>query len=97
MPVVADELDAAQAGGLWQLDAALEAAAQSPQLKGILAVEHDELVSLDYQSDPHSSIVDADTTKVIDGNLIQLLSWYDNEWGYSMRVTELALRIGELL
>lgn len=66
-------------------------------LKGILAVEEGLLVSSDYLSDPHSSTVDLDSTNVIDGSMAQLLAWYDNEWGYAMRVTEMTLQIGKLL
>lgn len=66
-------------------------------LKDILAVEEGLLVSSDYVGDPHSSTVDLDSTMVIDGTLVQILAWYDNEWGYGMRVTELALAIGKLL
>lgn len=54
-----------------------------------LRVSEDQCVSIDFQTDPHSSIVDAGFTKVVDGNTVQMLSWYDNEWGYAMRVTEL--------
>jgi len=66
-------------------------------LKDILAVEEGLLVSSDYVTDPHSSTVDLDSTNVIDGTLVQILAWYDNEWGYGMRVTELAHAIGKLL
>ncbi len=75
----------------------LEAAAQTPPLKNILSVSHEQCVSIDFQTDPHSSIVDAPSTKVVDGNAVQLLSWYDNEWGYAMRVTEMALRVGGMI
>jgi len=71
--------------------------ASEGDLKGILAVEEGLLVSSDYLSDPHSSTVDLDSTNVIDGTLVQILSWYDNEWGYAMRVTEMALEISKLL
>ncbi|MDD5041453.1 MAG: type I glyceraldehyde-3-phosphate dehydrogenase [Candidatus Peribacteraceae bacterium] len=74
----------------------LREAAQG-DLTGILAVEEGLLVSSDYLTDPHSSTVDLDSTNVIDGTLVQLLAWYDNEWGYSMRVTELVVSIGKLL
>lgn len=67
------------------------------ELKGILAVEEGLLVSSDYVTDPHSSTVDLDSTNVIDGTLVQILAWYDNEWGYGMRVTELVSQIGSLL
>ena len=76
--------------------AKLTAAANTPTLKEILSIEHQELVSIDFQTDPHSSIVDASFTKVIDGNALQLLAWYDNEWGYAMRVTELAMKMTKL-
>ncbi len=75
----------------------LEAAAKAPAMQGVLAVSHEQCVSIDFQTDPHSSIVDAPSTKVVDGKAVQLLSWYDNEWGYAMRVTEMALKVGSLL
>lgn len=65
-------------------------------LKGILAVEKGLLVSSDYISDPHSSTVDLESTVVVDGRMVQILAWYDNEWGYGMRVTEMAAQIGKL-
>lgn len=77
--------------------AKLEEAAASETLREILSVSTDQLVSIDYQTDPHSSIVDETFTKVIDGNALQLLSWYDNEWGYAMRVTEMVLKMGSLM
>jgi glyceraldehyde 3-phosphate dehydrogenase len=58
-------------------------------LKGILAYSTDELVSIDFKRNPHSSIVDAAYTKVMDGDFVKLLSWYDNEWGYSSRCVDL--------
>ncbi len=74
----------------------LEEAAKTKQLKDILSVSHEQCVSIDFQTDPHSSIVDAPSTKVVDGNAVQLLSWYDNEWGYAMRVTEMTVKMGNL-
>ena len=71
--------------------------ASEGELKGILGVEEGLLVSSDYISDPHSSTVDLDSTAVIDGTLVQILAWYDNEWGYGMRVTELVAAIGKML
>lgn len=68
-------------------------AAEGP-LKGILAYETDELVSIDMNGNPHSSIFDAPLTKVQDGNLVKVLSWYDNESGFSNRMLELAQRFG---
>lgn len=58
-------------------------------LKGILAYEETPLVSCDYKSNDHSSIVDAPLTKVIGDNMLKVVSWYDNEWGYSMRIVDL--------
>ena len=70
------------------LNAAFDAAAEGP-LKGILAVSTEELVSIDFKGNAHSSIVDAPYTKVMDGDFVKVLSWYDNEWGYSNRCVDL--------
>jgi glyceraldehyde 3-phosphate dehydrogenase len=64
-------------------------------LKGILAVSHAELVSSDFRGNPHSSIVDAPFTKVVDGDAVKVLSWYDNEWAFSCRVIDLIHRIAD--
>jgi len=58
-------------------------------LKGYLGYETEELVSMDYRGDPRSSIVDAPMTRVVAGNCVKVISWYDNEWGYSCRVRDL--------
>jgi glyceraldehyde 3-phosphate dehydrogenase len=58
-------------------------------LKGILQMSTEELVSIDFKGNPHSSIVDAPYTKVMDGDFVKVLSWYDNEWGYSSRCVDL--------
>lgn len=79
-----------------EVNAAMTKAANGP-LKGIMGVEEGLLVSSDYISDPHSSTVDLESTVVIDGTLVQILSWYDNEWGYGMRVTEMTVKMGEFL
>jgi glyceraldehyde 3-phosphate dehydrogenase len=71
-----------------EVNAALKAAAEGP-LKGILAYTEDPVVSTDMLHNPNSSIVDSLMTKVLDGNLLKVLAWYDNEWGYSMRVVDL--------
>ena len=73
-----------------EVNQALESAADGP-LKGILAYTEDPVVSMDMLHNPNSSIVDAQMTKVLDGNLVKVISWYDNEWGYSCRVNDLAL------
>lgn len=64
-------------------------------MKGILAVSEEPLVSIDFRGNPNSSIVDAENTKVIDGTCIKILSWYDNEWGYSCRVRDLVKFIAD--
>jgi glyceraldehyde 3-phosphate dehydrogenase len=64
-------------------------------LKGILAYTEDPVVSTDMLHNPNSSIVDAGLTKVLDGNLVHVISWYDNEWGYSMRVVDLIEFLGK--
>jgi glyceraldehyde 3-phosphate dehydrogenase len=71
-----------------EVNAALKAAAEGP-LKGILAYTEDPVVSTDMLHNPNSSIVDAQLTKVLDGNLLKVVAWYDNEWGYSKRVVDL--------
>ncbi|MBI1813188.1 type I glyceraldehyde-3-phosphate dehydrogenase, partial [Candidatus Peregrinibacteria bacterium] len=76
---------------------ALIAASKTPAMHGILDVSFDQCVSIDFQTDPHSSIVDAPSTKVVDGRAAQILSWYDNEWGYAMRVTEMTVKLGSFL
>ena len=74
------------------VNAAFQAAADGP-LKRYLAVTHEELVSIDFRGNPHSSIVDGAYTKVMDGNFVKVLSWYDNEWGYSNRCVDLLRKI----
>jgi glyceraldehyde 3-phosphate dehydrogenase len=71
-----------------EVNAAFSQAAAGP-LKGILQVSTDPLVSIDFRGNPHSSIVDAPYTKVIDPDFIKVLAWYDNEWGYSCRCVDL--------
>src|SRR6476469_6987287 len=71
-----------------EVNAAFKEAAAGP-LKGILTVSTEELVSIDFRGNAHSSIVDAPYTKVMDGDFVKILSWYDNEWGYSNRCVDL--------
>ena len=73
---------------------AFRAAAAGP-LKGILAVEDAPLVSIDFRGNANSSIVDSAYTKVMDGDFVKVMSWYDNEWGYSSRCVDLALLLGK--
>ena len=71
-----------------EVNAAFKAASEGP-LKGILQYSTEPLVSIDFKGNPHSSIVDAPYTKVMDGDFVKVLSWYDNEWGYSNRCVDL--------
>jgi glyceraldehyde 3-phosphate dehydrogenase len=75
-----------------EVNAALREAAAGP-LKGILAVSDEELVSIDFRGNPHSSIVDAPYTKVMEGDFLKVISWYDNEWGYATRCVDLLRKI----
>jgi glyceraldehyde 3-phosphate dehydrogenase len=72
-----------------EVNAAFRAAAAGP-MKGILAVEDAPLVSIDFRGNANSSIIDSAYTKVMDGDLVKVLAWYDNEWGYSCRCIDLA-------
>jgi glyceraldehyde 3-phosphate dehydrogenase len=75
-----------------EVNAALKAAAEGP-LKGIMNYSEEPLVSRDYNGDPASSTIDALSTMVVEGNMVKVVSWYDNEWGYSNRVVDLAAYI----
>src|SRR5579859_2221887 len=72
-----------------EVNAALKQASEAGPLKGYLGFETAELVSSDYKGDSRSSIVDAPMTRVVDGNCVKVIAWYDNEWGYSCRVRDL--------
>ncbi|MFI5116384.1 MAG: type I glyceraldehyde-3-phosphate dehydrogenase [Terriglobales bacterium] len=72
-----------------EVNNALKAASEAGPLKGYLGYETAELVSIDYRGDPRSSIVDAPMTRVVAGSCVKVISWYDNEWGYSCRVRDL--------
>lgn len=72
----------------------LQAAASEGPLKGILGYEERPLVSIDYRTDPRSSIIDALSTMVVNGTQVKLYAWYDNEWGYANRTVELARKVG---
>jgi glyceraldehyde 3-phosphate dehydrogenase len=73
-----------------EVNASLKAAAEG-ELKGILEYTEDPVVSTDMMHNSNSSIVDSDLTKVLGGNLLKVVAWYDNEWGYSVRVVDLAI------
>ena len=71
-----------------EVNAAMKKARGGP-LKGYLGYDEEELVSSDFSGDPRSSIVDAPITRVVGGNLVKVIAWYDNEWGYCCRVRDL--------
>jgi glyceraldehyde 3-phosphate dehydrogenase len=75
-----------------EVNAALKAAADGP-LKGIMQFVTDQLVSIDFRGNPHSSIIDAGYTKVMDGDFVKVMAWYDNEWGYSSRCVDLLKKL----
>lgn len=77
-----------------QVNKALITASKSKRYMGILGVSDEPLVSSDYIGDPHSCVVDLALTNVVDGDLVKVVAWYDNEWGYANRLCELALTIG---
>jgi len=74
------------------INAALKAAADGP-MKGIMQFVTEPLVSIDFRGNPHSSIIDAAYTKVLDGDFIKVMAWYDNEWGYSNRCVDLLKKL----
>lgn len=80
-----------------ELNDAFRKAAQHPYYQGILAVSEEPLVSRDYIGNPHSGTVDTALTRVVDGNLVKVCVWYDNEWGYSNRLVELVADVGKHL
>jgi glyceraldehyde 3-phosphate dehydrogenase len=77
-----------------EVNAALKAAAEG-KLKGILQFEEAPLVSIDFKGNPHSSIVDAALTSVMEGSMVKVIAWYDNEWGYSNRLRDLAILVAK--
>jgi len=77
-----------------EVNAAMKKNSESGPLKGYLGYEQNELVSMDFRGDSRSSIVDAPMTRVVAGNCVKVISWYDNEWGYSCRVRDLINYIG---
>jgi glyceraldehyde 3-phosphate dehydrogenase len=79
-----------------EVNAAVKAAAEG-DLAGILEYTETPIVSTDIIGNPHSSIFDASATQVLDGNFVKVMSWYDNEWGYSNRVVDLIERLGAIL
>lgn len=77
-----------------ELNRVFERAAAEPYYEGILNVTHDELVSTDFRGNSHSCIIDLPLTDVVGGNMVKVIAWYDNEWGYSNRLVELSVDFG---
>ncbi|CRK76432.1 Glyceraldehyde-3-phosphate dehydrogenase 1 [Nereida ignava] len=88
--------EASKATSVAEINAAIKVAADGP-LKGVLGYTDACLVSTDFNHDPHSSIFHMDQTKVLDGNMVRILSWYDNEWGFSNRMADTAVAMGKLI
>jgi len=80
-----------------EVNKAFEKAAQSARWKNILGVTHESLVSSDFIGSPYSSVVDLEMTKVVDGDLVKVMAWYDNEWGYSVHLMDIVEHIGSLI
>ncbi len=78
-----------------EINEVFEKAAKEPYYEGILGITHEELVSCDFRGNSHSCIVDLPLTDVVGGNLIKVVAWYDNEWGYSNRLVELTADFGK--
>src|SRR5579859_5272925 len=85
-------VEAARETTVEEINAAMKAAAEGP-MQGILRYTEDPIVSSDIVGDPHSSIFDAELTAVMDGTMVKLVSWYDNEWGYSNRIVDLVSKL----
>ncbi|MGP9820662.1 type I glyceraldehyde-3-phosphate dehydrogenase [Salinarimonas sp. NSM] len=79
-----------------EINAAIQAAADGP-MKGVLNYTFEKLVSSDFNHDPHSSIFHMDQTKVLEGTMVRVMSWYDNEWGFSNRMADTAVHMAKLI
>ena len=88
--------EATRATTVDEINAAIRAAADGP-LKGILGYTDEKNVSVDFNHDPHSSVFHTDQTKVMDGTMVRILSWYDNEWGFSNRMSDTAVAMAALI
>ena len=88
---------ARRATSVEEVNGAIKAAADKGPLKGILGYTTEKLVSSDFNHDPHSSVFHMDQTKVMEGNFVSILSWYDNEWGFSNRMSDTAVAMGKLI
>ena len=94
--VVDMTFEASRATSVEEINAAIQDAANGP-LKGVLGVTDEKLVSMDFNHDPHSSFFATDQTKVMEGTMCRVLSWYDNEWGFSNRMADTAVAMGKLI
>ena len=74
-----------------EVNAAFKKAIKKPRWKGIVDVTNEPLVSSDFIGNPHSAVIDFQMTRVVDGDLVKVMAWYDNEWGYANRLVEMAL------
>ncbi len=88
--------EAAKSTSIEEINAAIKSAAEGP-LKGVLGFTEEPLVSQDFNHDPHSSIFHMDQTKVMEGTMCRILTWYDNEWGFSNRMSDTAVAMGKLI
>ncbi len=88
--------EASKATTIEEVNAAVRAAADGP-MKGILGYTDEANVSIDFNHDPHSSTFHMDQTKVMDGTMVRILTWYDNEWGFSNRMADTAVAMGKLI
>jgi glyceraldehyde 3-phosphate dehydrogenase len=88
--------EAGRATTVEEVNAAIRAAAEG-RLKGILGYTDQPNVSSDFNHDPHSSVFHMDQTKVMEGTMVRILSWYDNEWGFSNRMADTAVAMGKLI
>jgi glyceraldehyde 3-phosphate dehydrogenase len=79
-----------------EVNTLMEEAAKSTRLKGIIGINKAPTVSVDFNHDPHSSIFDVTQTQVLDKRFVRVLSWYDNEWGFSNRMVEVAAYFGAM-
>ncbi len=91
------KFDASRTTDTEEVKQALRDAAASPRLKGILGISGEPLVSSDFNHNSNSSTVDIEDTQVVDGTLVRVMSWYDNEWGFSNRMCDAAAAIGKLV
>ncbi|MEP4992177.1 MAG: erythrose-4-phosphate dehydrogenase, partial [Paracoccaceae bacterium] len=89
--------EASRATTVEEINGAIKAAAGAGPLQGVLGYTGAPLVSTDFNHDPHSSIFATDQTKVMDGTMVRILTWYDNEWGFSNRMADTAVEMGKYL